>query len=167
MSDLPEGRRRLFMAALPVAALVGVAIFGGVQRAAIGAALLALLWVAFTIGRGVAGATLGIFAGIAVALLVAAMLIGGQVAMWCVLGVGLFSSIQWSNIFSLAIARLGAATSQASSLLVMAILGGALLPPLQGLAADHIGLTLSFITPAVGFAYVAFYGFWGSKVGLR
>ena len=61
--------------------------------------------------------------------------------MWCVLGIGLFTSIGWSNTFSLAIEGVGIYKSQASSLLVMAILGGALLPPLQGFVADHAGLS--------------------------
>jgi FHS family L-fucose permease-like MFS transporter len=101
-----------------------------------------------------------------VALLLAAIVIGGKVAMWCVVAVGLFTSIGWSNTFSLALEGTGIYKSQVSSLLVMAILGGAVLPPLQGQIADVTGnLQLSFIVPLIAYAYVAFYGAKGHKIG--
>ena len=78
---------------------------------------------------------------------------------------GLFCSVMWSNIFSLAIEGLGAQKSQASSLLVMAILGGAVLPPLQGWIADNVGIQTSFVVPMAAFAYIAFYGIYGYKAG--
>jgi len=81
-------------------------------------------------------------------------------------GVGLFTSIGWSNTFSLAIEGVGIYKSQASSLLVMAILGGAVLPPLQGRIADLThNLQLSFIVPLLAYAYVAFYGWKGHRIG--
>ena len=60
--------------------------------------------------------------------------------MWCIVGIGLFTSIGWPNIFSLALDGMGIYKSQVSSLLVMAILGGALLPPLQGRIADYLSM---------------------------
>ena len=86
-------------------------------------------------------------------------------AMWCVVGVGLFTSIGWPNIFSLALDGGGIYKSQISSLLVMAILGGALLPPLQGKIADLSSIQISFIVPMVAYAYVAFYGLIGHRIG--
>jgi FHS family L-fucose permease-like MFS transporter len=71
----------------------------------------------------------------------------------------------WSNIFSLAIEGLGPLKGQASSLLVMAILGGAVLPPVQGFLADRLGIQQSFAVPMLAFAYVAFYGVFGHKAG--
>jgi len=124
-----------------------------------------LCWVLFRFGKSQAGRTLLIFMTTVVVLLLAAILVGGKVAMWCVVGVGLFSCIGWSNTFSLAIEGVGQYKSQASSLLVMAILGGALLPPLQGFVADHSGIALSFIVPLVAYAYVAFYGWKGYRIG--
>jgi FHS family L-fucose permease-like MFS transporter len=97
--------------------------------------------------------------------LTAAVLSGGRVAMWCVVAVGLFTSIGWSNTFSLAIEGLGPLKSQASSLLVMAILGGAVLPPLQGFVADRVQLQWSFVVPLLAYAYVAFYGWRGHRIG--
>jgi FHS family L-fucose permease-like MFS transporter len=106
------------------------------------------------------------FSAMVVALLATAIIAGGKLAMWCVVGVGLFTSIGWSNTFSLAIEGLGVYKSQASSLLVMAILGGAVLPPLQGRIADVThNLQFSFIVPLIAYAYVAFYGWRGHRVG--
>jgi len=129
---------------------------------------IGLCWLLFLFGKSQAGRTLMIFMTTVVVLLLTAILAGGKVAMWCVVAVGLFTSIGWSNTFSLAIEGVGPFKSQASSLLVMAILGGALLPPLQGLVADGThNLQLSFIVPLLAYAYVAFYGAIGHKIGRR
>lgn len=124
-----------------------------------------LCWLLFSLGGGRAGRMLMIFSSTVVLLLAVAILAGGKVAMWCVVAVGLFSSVGWSNTFSLAIEGVGPLKSQASSLLVMAILGGAVLPPTQGLVADLSGnLPLSFLVPLIAYAYVAFYGAKGHAV---
>ena len=93
---------------------------------------IGLCWLLFQFGKAQAGRTLTIFSLTVVALLLTAILVGGKVAMWCVVAIGLFTSIGWSNTFSLALEGTGVFKSQVSSLLVMAILGGAILPPLQG-----------------------------------
>jgi FHS family L-fucose permease-like MFS transporter len=129
--------------------------------------LLALCWVLFQFGKALAGRTLLIFGATIVVLLAVSMLQGGKLAMWCIVGIGLFTSIGWPNIFSLALDGMGVHKSQVSSLLVMAILGGALLPPLQGWIADKHGLQISFIVPLIAYAYVAFYGAIGHKVGRK
>jgi FHS family L-fucose permease-like MFS transporter len=122
-------------------------------------------WALFQFGRGRANRTLMLFSLVVVALLATAIVAGGPLALWCVVAVGLFTSIGWSNTFSLAIEGVGQLKSQASSLLVMAILGGAVLPPIQGYLADHTELQYSFIVPLVAYAYVAFYGAKGCRVG--
>jgi FHS family L-fucose permease-like MFS transporter len=128
---------------------------------------IGLCWVLFQFGQGKAGRTLLIFSLTVVALLLTAIIVGGQLAMWCVVAVGLFTSIGWSNTFSLALEGTGVYKSQVSSLLVMAILGGALLPPLQGWIADHSNIQFSFIVPLIAYAYVAFYGAVGHKIGRK
>jgi FHS family L-fucose permease-like MFS transporter len=129
---------------------------------------IALCWVLFQFGRAQAARTLVIFASTVVILLLTAILVGGKVAMWCVVAIGLFTSIGWSNTFSLALEGTGIYKSQVSSLLVMAILGGALLPPLQGWIADVThNLQISFLVPLVAYAYVAFYGLKGHKIGRK
>ncbi|HEU5072507.1 MAG TPA: MFS transporter, partial [Verrucomicrobiae bacterium] len=91
----------------------------------------------------------------------------GPVAMWCVVAIGLFTSIGWSNTFSLALEGTGIYKSQVSSLLVMAILGGAILPPLQGKIADLFSIQVSFIVPLIAYSYVAFYGAKGHNIGKK
>ncbi|HEV2453645.1 MAG TPA: sugar MFS transporter [Verrucomicrobiae bacterium] len=128
--------------------------------------LVALCWVLFQFGRALADRTLVIFCSTIVVLLAIALLVGGKAAVWCVVGVGLFTSIGWPNIFSLALDGMGALKSQVSSLLVMAVLGGAVLPPLMGVVADVAhDLRPAFIIPLVAYAYVGFYGWKGHKIG--
>ena len=130
--------------------------------------MLLLCWGLFQIGQGRAGRTLFIFSFTIAALLIAAIVFGGKPAMWCVVGIGLFTSIGWPNIFSLALDGMGVLKSQVSSLLVMAVVGGALLPPLQGFIADTTkNLQISFIVPMVAYSYVAFYGAIGHKIGRK
>ena len=128
---------------------------------------IGLCWLLFQFGKALAGRTLTIFALTVVVLLATAILAGGKLALWCVVAVGLFSSIGWSNTFSLAIEGVGIHKSQASSLLVMAILGGAILPPVQGYMADRVGLQVSFLIPLFAYAYVAFYGAVGHRIGRK
>ena len=117
----------------------------------------------FILGRSIPSRTLALFAFMAVILLITAVFTKGQVSLWCMLSIGLFNSIMWSNIFTLAISGLGKHTSQGSSLLVMMILGGAVLPPLQGLCADNFGIQMSFLVPVLSYIYLAFYGLRGYK----
>ncbi len=124
-----------------------------------------LCWLLFQVGRSHAARTLVIFSLTVVALLLTAILGQGEVAMWCVVAVGLFTSIGWSNTFSLALEGTGVYKSQVSSLLVMAIIGGAILPPLQGRIADHWGLQISYLVPLAAYGYVAFYGLIGHRIG--
>jgi len=133
-----------------------------------------LCWVLFQFGKALAGRTLLIFGATIVALLAVSMMEGGKLAMWCIVGIGLFTSIGWPNIFSLALDGMGAYKSQVSSLLVMAVLGGALLPPLQGKIADLLikggnehGLQISYVVPLLAYAYVAFYGWMGHRIGKK
>lgn len=125
-----------------------------------------LCWLLFRCGRAQTGRTLTIFSLTVCALLVTAIAVGGPVAMWCVVAVGLFTSIGWSNTFSLALEGTGIYKSQVSSLLVMAILGGAILPPTLGWLADATkNLQLAFVVPLIAYAYVAFYGAVGHRIG--
>lgn len=106
---------------------------------------------------------LGLFAIAATALLATTISTAGAVAMWSVIAIGLFNSIMFPTIFTLGIEGLGPLTSKASSLLVMAIVGGAVVPLLQGLLADRVGVQLAFALPALCYVYIAWYGFHGSR----
>ena len=97
-------------------------------------------------------------------LLIIAMSSAGKVAMWAVLSIGLFNSIMFPTIFTLGIARLGRHTGEGSGVLCMAIVGGAIMPVVQGYFADRMGLLTSFFVPAICYAYIVFYGLKGHIV---
>ena len=122
-----------------------------------------LAFVLFVLGKSMASRTLYLFASISIFLLVITIFGSGPIAFWSVIGIGLFNSIMWSNIFTLAIDGLGKYTSQGSSLLVMMILGGAVIPPLQGLLADYLGIQWSFFIPVICYLYIFYYGLSGFK----
>lgn len=100
----------------------------------------------------------------AVLLILVAVLSSGTFAMVAILLVGLCNSIMFPTIFSLAINGLGKHTSQGSGILCLAIVGGAILPLIQGLLADTIGIQLSFLLPVFCYVFIAYYGLLGSKV---
>jgi FHS family L-fucose permease-like MFS transporter len=110
-----------------------------------------------------AGKVLAFNAVSAVILLLIAMTTSGAVAMWAVLLIGLANSIMFPTIFTLAIAGLKQHTSQGSGVLCLAIVGGAVLPLLQGLLADQVGIQWSFIIPVFCFVFIAYYGLLGSQ----
>ena len=151
----------LSMFSIPVVAFLVVLYFNGLQTASIYAIFLVINFLGFLIGKSLPNRTLFVFASIAVLLLILTLVSNGIVAMWAVIGIGLFNSIMWSNIFTLAIEGLGEYTSQGSSLLVMAILGGALVPVIQGMTADAYGVHFSFVVPIFCYVYIAFYGLKG------
>lgn len=124
---------------------------------------IAINLIGFLIGKSAPARTLLVFALINVLLVLLTIFAKGSMAMWTIIGVGLFNSIMWSNIFTLSIHGLGKYTSQGSSLLVMAILGGAILPLIQGALADSFGIKYSFFIPILGYLYIAFYGYYCSK----
>jgi FHS family L-fucose permease-like MFS transporter len=165
LSGLKKSLKNIFVALVPLGAFVVIWLLSGRDNALHYGAALVILLAAFYIGEASAQRMLALFSAVIIGLLLTSMSTTGETAKWSILAVGLFCSVMWSNIFSLAIEGLGALKSQASSLLVMAILGGALLPPLQGAIADHYDIQLSFIVPMIAFAYIAFYGLHGYKAG--
>ncbi len=126
---------------------------------------IVLNFIFFYLGKGKPALSLSIFAMVNLGLIISSFIAEPQVAVWCVLAIGLFNSIMWGNVFTLAIDGLGKQTASASSILIMMIVGGALLPPLQGLLADIIGIKYSFIIPMISYCYLCFYGLKGYKIG--
>lgn len=118
----------------------------------------------FYLAKSSPSKALMLFALANITLLSATLFFDFSWIMWCVISIGLFNSIMWSNIFTLAIKDLGKHTAQGSSILIMAILGGALLPLLQGYLADIIGVVHSFIVPLAAYIYLLYYGAVGYKV---
>jgi FHS family L-fucose permease-like MFS transporter len=109
------------------------------------------------------GNLLGLCAICAATLVSASMILGGHTAMWSILSVGLFNSIMFPTIFSLGLAELGPLTGSGSGILTMAIVGGAVLPVIQGVIADHVGIHHAFFLPLLCYLYILFYGLSGSK----
>lgn len=124
------------------------------------------------LSKGDPGRAMGLFASVAVLLLAGVIAGKGSIALWSIVAIGLFNSILWSNIFTLSIDGLGHDTAQGSSLLVMMILGGALLPWVQASIIDLLSagvvneqaFHLSFLLPLACYAYLVWYGLRGSTL---
>ncbi len=134
---------------------------------------VAFYWGGAMIGRFIGAALmqkiaprklLAMAAAVDVLLLLTTMLSHGQIAVWSVVAIGLFNSIMFPTIFTLGIDRLGPLTGKASSLLIMAIVGGAVIPLLQGVLADRIGIQNAFVLPLLCYLYIGFYGVNGSRL---
>jgi MFS transporter, FHS family, L-fucose permease len=138
----------------------------------VAAGFVSYYWLSAMIGRFIGsailqkvrtGTLLGI-AGLAAATLVCvSMLSFGHIAVWSIILVGLFNSVMFPSIFTLGIAELGPLTGDGSGMLVMAIVGGAIIPEVQGVIADHIGVHHAFILPVLCYLYIVFYAFRGSR----
>ena len=136
------------------------------------AAYVSFYWGFAMIGRFVgaavlqrvqAGKLLGLVAVAAGALVLVSMASFGGLAMWSIILVGLFNSVMFPSIFTLGIAGLGPFTGRGSGYLVAAIVGGAVLPELEGLLADRIGIHHAFVIPVLCYIFIAYYGFRGSR----
>lgn len=116
-------------------------------------------FIGFAVMRKVSpGKTLAFNCTCAVLLVLTATFTSGSVAMWAIIAVGLFNSIMFPTIFSMALHNLGKYTGQGSGFLCMAIVGGALVPLLQGALADTFGLQISFLLPAICYVYILYFG---------
>ncbi|MGJ0427903.1 L-fucose:H+ symporter permease [Methylobacter sp.] len=105
------------------------------------------------------------FNALAASVLVVASMVGaGPLAMWSILAVGLCNSIMFPTLFSLAVNGLGKHTGQGSGILCAAIVGGAVIPVVQGLFADRIGIQQAFFIPVLCYLYIAYYGWKGHRL---
>jgi FHS family L-fucose permease-like MFS transporter len=110
---------------------------------------------------------LGACAIAAALLLMGTMLGHGPAAVIAIVAIGLFNAVMFPNIFTIGIEQLGPLTGKGSSLLIMAIVGGAVIPLLQGMLADQVGVQHAFVLPLACYLYIAFYGFHGSRLDVR
>ncbi len=114
---------------------------------------------AFYLSKNKPARTLLIFSLLAMVAMVIGTMTTGTVAIYAFLSGGLFCSIMWPCIFNLSIAGLGKYTTEGSAFLIMMILGGGIIPPIQGKLADVIGIHQSYWVTVVCFAYLAFFAF--------
>ena len=144
----------------------------GVDSAKTASFLVSLYWAGALVGRLLgswvltkikSGKLLGGFGFAAALLLAVSMGSSGQVAIWTLVLCGFFNSIMFPNIFALGIAGLGPMTSKGSGLIMTAVVGGAVIPFLIGVAADKMGIQRAFVIPILCYLFIAYYGLWGSK----
>jgi len=109
------------------------------------------------------GTVLGTAAIVACLLVTTSMLSFGHLAVWSIILVGLFNSVMFPSIFTMGIEKLGPRTGDGSGMLIMAIVGGAIIPVLQGAVADRIGIHHAFFLPAICYLYIVYYAFKGSE----
>ncbi|APD05894.1 L-fucose permease [Flavobacteriaceae bacterium UJ101] len=109
------------------------------------------------------GKVLGIFASIAIFLILISISTTGFISMFSILSVGLFNSIMFPTIFTLAIDRIGDLKPKASGLLCTAIVGGAIIPPIFGLLTDHVGFKTALLFIILCYGYILYYGIKNAK----
>jgi MFS transporter, FHS family, L-fucose permease len=138
----------------------------------VAASFVAFYWGGAMVGRFIGsgllqkmktGQLLGICAVCAAALVAISMLTTGHTAMYSIILVGFFNSIMFPSIFTLGVAELGPLTGDGSGIMIMAIVGGAIIPLAQGAIADRIGIHHAFFLPVICYLYILFFAVSGSK----
>jgi FHS family L-fucose permease-like MFS transporter len=144
----------------------------GGLTAKVAADLVTFYWGGAMVGRFIGSAILqkvstrgllGVCAVCAAGLVAISMLATGHTAMYSIILVGFFNSIMFPSIFTLGVAELGPLTGDGSGVMIMAIVGGALIPLAQGAIADRIGLHHAFFLPVICYLYILFFAVSGSK----
>lgn len=159
---IPIGKKIIYMV-LICAGILGLLYYiSGLEWSQISffALMMAVNIVGFLLGKSSTSFSLALFAVINIILVSIGLAAPATISVHMLLGIGLFNSIMFSNIYTLGLAGLGKYTSQGSSLLVMGIVGGAILPVLQGVIADKIDLKASYIVPVLCYVYIALFGIW-------
>lgn len=160
--EIGGGARRMLTLVLPFVAFgvflaVNAALRHEVAQFYGYAGVIVVMIAATLLSRGNPARMLLYFALCGIAALLVGMASDGRISAMAFISSGLFCSTMWPCVFALAIAGLGRHTNQGSSLLVMMIMGGALVPLLQGVLADTTGIHMSFWVGVACFAYLAFY----------
>ena len=164
MSDINSNKKNIYTILIAIFSfLLAWYLTAQINLAAIFFIFVILNIAAVKIGKNKANKTLAVFAITALSLVILTVLLKGEFAMWTLIAVGLFNSIMFPTIFSLSISGLGKHTSQGSGILVMAIVGGALIPMIMGALADTIGLHASFLITIICYAYIVYFGLKGYR----
>jgi FHS family L-fucose permease-like MFS transporter len=176
--NLTNRMKQLFTALVP---LIAYAVIVGVNYIKLSAAgqndkmmdlfyyfpFVLILIAGFFLAQERPAFTMMLFSAMAGVLMIIGLLSSGRIALYSFVSGGLFCSVMWPCIFSLSIAGLGKYTNQGSSLLVMMIAGGAIIPPLQGYISDLCTIHFSYIVPVLCYCYLFFYGWKVKRVLLN
>lgn len=162
--DLREGARKIALVLVPVLAygvIIGVNILAQKDMTPLYLFIICIgiQILAFFISKDKPARTLFVFGSLGVIAMLIGLFTEGMVAIYAFLAGGLACSIMWPAIFSLSVIGLGKYTSQGSAFLVMMILGGGIIPPIQGKLSDIIGIHQSYIIPVLCFAYLTFFAY--------
>jgi MFS transporter, FHS family, L-fucose permease len=153
------------MAFIALLAIVSVYFITGILNIAlIVLGMITANIVAFLLGKSVPARTLAAFSVMVIILLLMTVFAEADLALWSVLAIGLFNSIMFPTIFTLAIRDLGKYTSQGSSLLVMAIVGGAILTPVMGLIVSAVVYQKAMLFPILPYLFIFYYVLKGHEV---
>jgi len=160
--NLTKSTKNALLIIVPLVAfsiIIGVNTLAGFQMSHLYYYVVCIILqiVAFYLSKEKPARTLIIFGLFGIIAMLIGLFSSGTIAIYAFLSGGLACSIMWSSIFSLSIVGLGKYTAQGSAFLVMMILGGGVLPPIQGKLADIIGIHNSYILPLIGFCYVVFF----------
>lgn len=160
--DVSPKTKNILTVVVPFVAFAVVLIVNAIRGSDIsglyiyGVCVISLI-IAFFLSNDKPVRTLIIFASLGAIAITIGLFTTGRVALFAFISGGLFCSALWSAIFSLSTAGLGKYTNQGSAFLIMMIMGGAIVPVIQGRLADSIGIQLSYIVPVIGFLYLAFF----------
>jgi FHS family L-fucose permease-like MFS transporter len=160
--NLTKGKKAIALVVVPLIAfgvILGVNTLSGNDMSPLYYYILciAVQIIAFFVAKDKPAKTLLIFAILGIAAMLTGLMTDGTVAIYAFLTGGLACSIMWPSIFSLSLIGLGKYTSQGSAFLVMMILGGGIIPPIQGKLADIIGIHQSYIMAVICFSYLALF----------
>lgn len=160
--NITKSTKNILFVIVPVIAFLVVLLFNhlaghDISHLWVYAVCVAIQVVGFFLGNEKPAKTLMVFGLLGVTAMLIGLITEGNVAIYAFMSGGLFCSIMWPCIFSLSVSGLGRYTSQGSAFLIMMILGGGIIPPLQGKLADIIGIHPSYIVPVLCFAYLTFF----------
>jgi FHS family L-fucose permease-like MFS transporter len=162
--NFSEQTKKLLNILVPFIAFAVVLFFNFIKEGNVSDLYIYAIWIVlFIIANFLAqdkpAKTLILFGLSASIMMLVGLFTTGDIALYSFMSAGLFCSVMWPCIFNLAIAGLGKYTTQGSSLLIMMIVGGAIIPPLQGKLSDSIGIQQSYWVAVVCFLFLAWYGF--------
>lgn len=168
LSGIQKPQTRLLLAALVLvwALIVGyITLEYNIEKALIFFGFGVVNFLLMQLGKGKTNVVLSIFAAIAALMALVSIFTTGQIALWTIVSIGMFNSVMFPNIFSLAVKNLDKSeVSLAAGIINTLIVGGAIIPLLMGLVSDRYGIQFSFILPVLCYLYILYYALVGSKV---